>query len=42
MNAAAERLERIPAEPCQSFQDAVQCLFLMNCALHWTGELTSL
>jgi pyruvate-formate lyase len=42
MNDAARRLERIPAEPCQSFLDAVQCLFLMNCALHWTGELTSL
>ncbi|WP_018240747.1 pyruvate formate lyase family protein [Ensifer sp. BR816] len=42
MSAAAERLRRIPAEPCESFTDAVQCIFLMNCALHWTGELTSL
>jgi pyruvate-formate lyase len=42
MNDAADRLERIPAEPCASFVDAVQCLYLMNCALHWTGELTSL
>jgi pyruvate-formate lyase len=42
MKDAAKRLERIPSEPCKSFQDAVQCLFLMNCALHWTGELTSL
>lgn len=42
MTAAADRLERIPAEPCRSFTDAVQCIYLMNCALHWTGELTSL
>ena len=42
MAAAAERLRRIPAEPCRSFTDAVQCIYLMNCALHWTGELTSL
>lgn len=42
MQEVAERLLRIPADPCQSFLDAVQCIFLMNCALHWTGELTSL
>jgi pyruvate-formate lyase len=42
MNEVAARLERIPAEPSESFADAVQCVFLMNCALHWTGELTSL
>lgn len=42
MNAVSERLRRIPAEPCSSFTDAVQCIYLMNCALHWTGELTSL
>jgi pyruvate-formate lyase len=42
MAAAAERLMRVPAEPCRTFTDAVQCIFLMNCALHWTGELTSL
>ena len=42
MAEVAERLMRVPAEPCQTFTDAVQCIFLMNCALHWTGELTSL
>lgn len=42
MTAAAQRLRRIPAEPCQTFTDAVQCIYLMNCALHWTGEITSL
>jgi pyruvate-formate lyase len=42
MKAVADRLERIPAGPCESFTDAVQCVYLMNCALHWTGELTSL
>lgn len=42
MREAAQRLRRIPAEPCKTFLDAVQCIFLMNCALHWTGELTSI
>jgi hypothetical protein len=42
MAGVAERLRRIPAEPCKSFTDAVQCIFLMNCVLHWNGELTSL
>eukprot|EP01013_Petalomonas_cantuscygni_P012025 TRINITY_DN2572_c0_g3_i1.p1 TRINITY_DN2572_c0_g3~~TRINITY_DN2572_c0_g3_i1.p1 ORF type:complete len:850 (-),score=68.72 TRINITY_DN2572_c0_g3_i1:11125-13674(-) len=42
MEAAAKRLRRIPAKPCKSFTDAVQCIFILNCALHWTGELTSL
>lgn len=42
MAAAAERLRRVPAQPCRSLTDAVQCIFLLNCALHWTGELTSL
>ena len=42
MKAVAERLHRIPEQPCSSFTDAVQCLYLMNCALHWTGEVTSL
>lgn len=42
MQTASGRLRRIPAEPCESFTDAVQCIYLMNCALHCTGELTSL
>ncbi len=42
MRAVHERLQRIPAEPCESFTDAVQCIFLMNCCLHYTGEITSL
>ena len=42
MTDVAQRLTRIPAEPCGSLLDAVQCLFLMNCCLHWTGELTSI
>lgn len=42
MKDAADRLRRVPAKPCDSFADAVQCIFLMNCVLHWTGELTSL
>ena len=42
MRSAADRLRRIPAEPCESFLDAVQAIYLMNSALHWTGELSSL
>ncbi len=42
MTSVAERMARIPAEPCKSFTDAVQCIYILNCALHWTGELTSL
>lgn len=42
MTDAADRLRRVPAGPSDSLADAVQCIFLMNCALHWTGELTSL
>ncbi|MEM6484179.1 MAG: pyruvate formate lyase family protein [Pseudomonadota bacterium] len=42
MTAASERLSRIPGEPCHSFTDAIQCIHIMNCALHWTGELTSI
>jgi pyruvate-formate lyase len=42
MKAVAGRMKRIPAEPCESFTDAVQCIYILNCALHWTGELSSL
>ncbi|WP_299410541.1 pyruvate formate lyase family protein [uncultured Roseobacter sp.] len=42
MRDAADRLRRVPAKPCKGFLDAVQCIYLMNCALHWTGELSSL
>ena len=42
MTVVAERMARIPAKPCGSFADAVQCIAILNCALHWTGELTSL
>lgn len=42
MKAAADRLRRVPAKPCETFLDAVQAIFILNSALHWTGELTSL
>ena len=35
----AERLLRVPAEPAQSFHDAVQAIHIMHCALHWTVEV---
>lgn len=42
MTQAAARLRRVPAQPSKSLADAIQCISIMNCALHWTGELTSL
>lgn len=38
----AARLRRVPAEPAQSFHDAVQAIHLMHCALHWTVEIVPL
>ncbi|MDB5269092.1 MAG: hypothetical protein JWP58_2132 [Hymenobacter sp.] len=40
--AIAERLHRVPAEPSESFADALQCIYLMHCALHWTVEIVPL
>ncbi len=38
----ASRLRRIPAHPARNFLEAVQCIHIMHCALHWTGEIVSL
>lgn len=42
LNEIAVRLERIPAEPAQTFHDAVQCIFIVHCALHTSGEIVPL
>jgi pyruvate-formate lyase len=39
---ASERLRRVPALPAESFKDAVQAIYLMHCALHWTVEIVPL
>jgi len=42
LTTIAARLRRVPAEPAQSFHDAVQAIFLVHCALHWTVEIVPL
>lgn len=39
MEAVSNRLRRIPAQPATSFIDALQCIYFMHCALHFTGEI---
>ncbi|WP_298901461.1 pyruvate formate lyase family protein [uncultured Psychroserpens sp.] len=39
MESISNRLRRIPAEPATSFIDALQCIYFMHCALHFTGEI---
>ncbi|WP_316846514.1 pyruvate formate lyase family protein [Pedobacter psychrodurus] len=33
------RLREYPAKPCETFMDALQAIFIMHCALHFTGEI---
>lgn len=40
--ASADRLRRVPAQPAESFHDAVQAIFIVHCALHWTVEVVPL
>jgi len=42
MGAIANRLRRVPAKPAESFLDALQCIYFMHCALHFTGEIVPL
>ena len=42
MESIANRLRRIPAKPSESFLDALQCIYFMHCALHFTGEIVPL
>jgi pyruvate-formate lyase len=39
MIAAAERLRRVPAQRAESFLDALQSIYIVHCALHWTVEI---
>lgn len=42
LQAVSERLRKCPAMPCETFMDALQTLYIMHCALHFTGEITSI
>lgn len=39
MLKVAERLRHTPANPPRNFAEAVQCIFLVHCALHLTAEI---
>jgi pyruvate-formate lyase len=40
--AAAARLRKVPAQRAETFIDAVQAIYLVHCALHWTVEIVPL
>ncbi len=42
MLGAAARLRRVPEFPAETFLEALQSLYIVHCALHWTGDVTSL
>jgi len=40
--AASNRLRRVPAHKAECFVDAVQSIYIVHCALHWTVEIVPL
>ncbi|MDC8004302.1 pyruvate formate lyase family protein [Aureisphaera galaxeae] len=42
MSKVSERLRKVPAEPAETFAEALQCIHIMHCALHFTGEIVPL
>src|SRR5258708_28238039 len=36
------RLRKCPAQPAETFMDALQSIYIMHCALHFTGEIVPL
>jgi pyruvate-formate lyase len=38
----AKRLREFPAKPSETFHDAVQSIYIVHCALHFTGEIVPL
>ncbi len=38
----AERLRKCPTGPAETFMEAVQAFYLVHCALHFTGDITSI
>lgn len=39
LKAIAQRLRECPAKPAQTFMDALQAIYIMHCALHFSGEI---
>lgn len=39
MMAISQRLREFPARPAETFMDALQSIYIMHCALHFTGEI---
>lgn len=39
LNRISERIREYPAKPCETYMDAVQSIYIMHCALHYTGEI---
>jgi pyruvate-formate lyase len=39
LNEVAACLQVAPAEPARTFQQALQAIFIVHCALHWTVEI---
>jgi pyruvate-formate lyase len=42
LQQVAANLRRCPADPPQTFHQAVQAVFLLHCAFHWTVEIVPL
>jgi pyruvate-formate lyase len=42
LSEVAERLRRVPGKPARTFLEAIQSFYITHCALHFTGEITSI
>lgn len=42
LGEAAQRLRRVPSSPAKTFLEAIQSIYLVHCALHWTVEIVPL
>ncbi|HEX9511537.1 MAG TPA: pyruvate formate lyase family protein [Puia sp.] len=42
LQAISARLRKCPAQPAETFMDALQSIYIMHCALHFTGEIVPL
>ncbi|HEV7642766.1 MAG TPA: pyruvate formate lyase family protein [Pyrinomonadaceae bacterium] len=42
LQVISERLRKCPAQPCETFMEALQTIYIMHCALHFTGEIVSI
>ncbi|MDC3379233.1 pyruvate formate lyase family protein, partial [Planctomycetota bacterium] len=42
LEQVAKRLDRVPGEKPATFAEGVQAIYIVHCALHWTGEIVPL